>query len=176
MTSNVGADLIRKSTEIGFGAREGVLEYSAIKEKIEGAMKKTFKPEFLNRISDIVIFKPLSKESLKNIVDLEMKKLSERLVRKEIFINLSEDAKNFLVDHGYEPEMGARPLRRAMEEYIEDRLSELILQRPDQSWRSDVLVEGDKLQFIDRGETNTKPPVPPVNNDKARNTPVKQAS
>lgn len=176
MTSNVGADLIRKSTEIGFGAHEGVLEYSAIKEKIEGAMKKTFKPEFLNRISDIVIFRPLSKDSLKCIVDLEMKKIAGRLVRKEIFINLSDAAKTFLVDHGYEPEMGARPLRRAMEEYIEDTLSELILQRPDQSWRSDVLVEGEKLVFVDRSDTLQKPPVPPVNNGEEARTPVKQAN
>jgi ATP-dependent Clp protease ATP-binding subunit ClpC len=170
MTSNLGADLIRKSTEIGFGAKDGSLDYQTIKEKIETAMKKTFKPEFLNRISDIVIFKPLYKEALRNIVDLEMKKLQERLNRKEIFLSLTPEAKEFLVDHGYEPEMGARPLRRTIEEYVEDPLSELLLSRPDQSWRSEIFVQGDKLHFVDKDVMKKK--VAPSNNSPKEETKV----
>ena len=150
MTSNLGADLIRKTTEIGFSAKEGMPDYNTIKEKIEGAMKKSFKPEFLNRLTDVVIFQPLSKDALRNIVDLEIKKLQDRLIKKEVFISLSPEAKAFLVDKGYQPEMGARPLRRVIEQYVEDPLSELLLQRPDQSWRSEVLLQGEKLVFIDR--------------------------
>jgi ATP-dependent Clp protease ATP-binding subunit ClpC len=165
MTSNLGADLIRKSTEIGFGATEGLPDYAVIKEKIEGAVKKNFKPEFLNRLTDIVIFQPLFKEALRNIVDLEIKKLQDRLNKKEIFISLTNEAKEFLVDHGFQPEMGARPLRRVIEQYVEDPLSELILQRPDQSWRSEVVVEGEKLLFQDKDLTSKpKEPREPKNN------------
>jgi len=154
MTSNLGADLIRKSTEIGFAAVEGMPGYDTIKEKIEGAVKKNFKPEFLNRLTDIVIFQPLMKEALRSIVDLELKKLQDRLNKKEIFISLTQEAKEFLVDRGYQPEMGARPLRRVIEQFVEDPLSELLLQRPDQSWRSEVVLEGEKLVFHDKDLTS----------------------
>jgi len=156
MTSNIGADLIRKSTEIGFGAKEGSLDYVTIKEKIEAAMKKSFKPEFLNRLTATVIFQPLFKEALRQIVELEIKKLQDRLAKKEIGLSISQEAKDFLVDQGYMPEMGARPLRRTLEQYIEDPLSELLLQRPDQSWKSEVIKDGDKLRFIDQ-EPVSKP-------------------
>lgn len=150
MTSNVGADLIRKSTEIGFSAKEGMPDYQTIREKIEGAMKKSFKPEFLNRLTDIVIFQPLYKEALRSIVELEIKKLQDRLLRKEIFISLSDEAKEFLVTRGYQPEMGARPLRRVIEQYVEDPLSEKLLSKPDQSFTSDIVLQGEKLILIDK--------------------------
>ncbi len=150
MTSNLGADLIRKGTEIGFSAKEGMPEYAVIKEKIESAVKKSFKPEFLNRLTDLVIFQPLSKDALHNIVELELKKLQRRLERKEIYIELSAEAKHLLVEQGYQPEMGARPLKRVIEELIEDPLAELLLSRPDQSWRSEVIVQDGKLVFVDR--------------------------
>lgn len=147
MTSNLGADLIRKSTQIGFGAKEGIMEYDVMKEKIEGAVKKHFKPEFLNRLTSIVIFRPFSKDSLSSIVDLEMAKLLKRLIKKDVFVTLTEPAKQFLVDKGYEPEMGARPLRRTIEQYVEDILAEELLQKPDQSWTCDIVVIDDKLGF-----------------------------
>jgi len=172
MTSNCGADLIRKSTEIGFSAKEGSLDYASIKEKIEGAMKKTFKPEFLNRISDIVIFKPLFKDSLRVIVDIEMKKIQERLNRKEIFLSLTPEAKEFLVEHGYEPEMGARPLRRTIEEYVEDPLAELLLGRPDQSWCSEIRVQENKLIFLDKEIMPRKKSEPPQEPKKDSPSPV----
>jgi len=117
MTSNLGADLIRKSTEVGFGAADNILDYKAMQSKIQGAVKKHFKPEFLNRLDNFIIFKTLDKNSLKSIVELEFKKLQERLDKKDITISLDDKAKQLLVEKGYQPEMGARPLKRTMEQY-----------------------------------------------------------
>lgn len=157
MTSNLGADLIRKSTEIGFGAKEGVLEYDIMKEKIDGAVKKHFKPEFLNRLTDVVIFQPLSKDALRHIVDLEIKKIQDRLNKKDVTITLSQSAKEFLVEKGYMPEMGARPLRRTIEQYVEDPLAEQLLSRPDESWEAELVQEGERLVFVRKEEVEAKP-------------------
>lgn len=149
MTSNLGADLIKKSTEVGFGAQEGFLDYAHIKEKIEAACKKHFKPEFLNRLNDMVIFQPLNRESLLHVIELEINKVQNRLKKKEIYITLDDKAKNFLVDKGFQPEMGARPLRRTIEQYIEDPLAEIMLSHPDEGRRCLVTVQDDHLQFVD---------------------------
>lgn len=150
MTSNLGADLIRKSTEVGFGAAdEGVMDYDIIKEKIEGAVKKHFKPEFINRLDDTVIFKPLDKHYLKMIIELEVKKVQQRLVKKHITITLDESAKDFLVDQGFQPEMGARPLRRVIEQHLEDPLAETVLMHPHEGRDCIVTVKDDKLFFKD---------------------------
>lgn len=150
MTSNLGADLIKKSTEVGFGAMEGSMDYDHIKEKILSAVKKHFKPEFLNRLNDIVIFQPLNREGLLKVIEIELKKLLGRLQRKEIFITLDDAAKNFLVEKGFQPEMGARPLRRTIEQYLEDPLAEKLLTHPDEGRRSLVTVDGDHLTFVDQ--------------------------
>jgi ATP-dependent Clp protease ATP-binding subunit ClpC len=150
MTSNLGADLIRKSTEIGFAAKEGMPDYATIREKIESAMKKHFKPEFLNRLTDFVIFQPLSTEALGSIIDIELRKLQNRLTRKQIAIELSQTAKEFLIKKGYQPEMGARPLNRALEQLVEDPLSEMLLRRPNQTWSCTIDLEEEKLIFHDK--------------------------
>lgn len=150
MTSNLGADLIKKSQEVGFGASEGSLDYDHIKDKIEGAVKKHFKPEFLNRLNDTVIFHPLNKEALLQVIDLELKKMQARLVRREVYITLDEAARNFLVEKGFQPEMGARPLRRTIEQYLEDPLAEKLLTHPNEGRRSLATVEGDSIVFIDQ--------------------------
>lgn len=149
MTSNLGADLIKKSTEIGFGAAEGSLDYAHIKDKIEAAVKKHFKPEFLNRLNDFVIFHPLNKEQLLLVINLEIAKLQKRLDKREVYLTLDERAKEFLVEKGFQPEMGARPLRRTIEQYLEDPLAEKVLSHPDEGRRCLVSVEGDHLTFID---------------------------
>lgn len=161
MTSNLGADLIRKTTEIGFGVKEGMMDYGVMKEKIEGAMKKHFKPEFINRLTDVVIFQPLAKEALRNIVNLEMKKIQDRLVKKDVTITLTDSAKEFLVEKGYQPEMGARPLRRTMEQYVEDPLAEQLLAHPDESWSADLVAEGEKLVFVQKENTGEAKPKEP---------------
>lgn len=150
MTSNLGADLIKKSTEVGFGAQEGSMDYEHIKDKIQAAVKKAFKPEFLNRLNDIVIFRPLEREGLLQVINIELKKLMKRLERRDIIIELDEKARNFLVDKGFQPEMGARPLRRTIEQYLEDPLAEKVLMHPNEGRRCLVTVEDDHLEFIDK--------------------------
>lgn len=149
MTSNIGADLIKKSTEVGFGVAEGSMDYAHIREKIETAVKKHFKPEFLNRLNDMVIFQPLDREHLLHVIELEIKKVQERLKDREIFLTLDDKAKGFLVDKGFQPEMGARPLRRTIERYLEDPLAEQLLMRPNEGRKSLVTEEGGELKFID---------------------------
>lgn len=154
MTSNLGADLIRKSSEVGFGAKEEVLDYDVIKDKIEGAIKKHFKPEFINRLDDTVIFRPLDREYLKQIIELEVTKVQKRLEKKQISLELDEAAKDYLVDQGFQPEMGARPLRRVIERYLEDPLAEKVLLHPDEGRHCLVTIEKDgeeqKLVFQDQ--------------------------
>ncbi len=150
MTSNLGADLIRKGTTVGFGVQEGAPDYDTIKEKILEAVKKQFKPEFLNRVDDVVIFRPLNKESLLKVIELEVKKVSDRLQRKEIYMVLDDKAKKHLVEKGFQPEMGARPLRRLIEQYLEDPLAEKLLLHPEEGRRVLVTVEDDKLVFKDK--------------------------
>ncbi len=149
MTSNLGADLIRKSSEVGFGATEGMLDYKAMRAKIDEAVKKGFKPEFINRLDDIVIFHPLDKTHLLQVIDLEVKKVLSRLERKHIFIQLDQKAKDLLVSKGFQPEMGARPLRRVVEQYLEDPLAEKLLLNPGKGGSWLVSAEGDKLTFTD---------------------------
>lgn len=145
LTSNLGADLIKKSTEVGFGAQEGSLDYEHIKDKIEGAVKKQFKPEFINRLNDMIIFRPLNKEALLQVIEIEIKKMQNRLQRREVYITLDDKAKNFLVEKGFQPEMGARPLRRTIEQYLEDPLAEKLLMHPDQGCRCLVTADGEHL-------------------------------
>ncbi|BBI17692.1 ATP-dependent Clp protease ATP-binding subunit [Neochlamydia sp. S13] len=145
LTSNLGADLIRKTTEVGFGAEEGSLDYERIKDKIEGAVKKQFKPEFLNRLNDMIIFRPLNREALMQVIEIEIKKMQNRLQKREVYITLDDKAKNFLVEKGFQPEMGARPLRRTIEQYLEDPLAEKLLMHPEKGCRCTVTADEDHL-------------------------------
>ncbi|MEM7175550.1 MAG: ATP-dependent Clp protease ATP-binding subunit [Chlamydiota bacterium] len=150
MTSNLGSDLIRKSTEVGFRAKPGMPDYDTMKAQIDKAVKKHFKPEFINRLDGFVIFKALAKESLLKIVDLEINALEKRLKRKNIEISLSPEAKQFLVDQGYQPEMGARTLRRIIEQKLEDPLAEKLLLEGDEPKHIAIEFQVDKLTFEDR--------------------------
>jgi ATP-dependent Clp protease ATP-binding subunit ClpC len=150
MTSNLGADLITKSSEVGFGAPEGSMDYEHIKEKILSSVKKHFKPEFLNRLNDVVIFRPLLREALLQVIEIELKKVQARLNKKQIYLTVDEGAKSFLVDKGFQPEMGARPLRRIIEQYLEDPLAEKLLMHPNEGRRCLMTVEGDHLGFVDQ--------------------------
>jgi ATP-dependent Clp protease ATP-binding subunit ClpC len=150
MTSNLGADLIRKSSEVGFGVQEGMLDYKAMQEKIDSSVKKAFKPEFINRLDGIVIFRPLDRASLFQVIELEVKKVRARLARKNITLDLDDKAKEFLVAKGFQPEMGARPLRRVIELHLEDPLAEKLLLNPGKGGSWSVTVEGDKLTFTEQ--------------------------
>ncbi len=172
MTSNIGADLIKKSVEIGFGAREGSMDDKAIKEKIETEVTKKLKPEFLNRLDGMPIFHLLTRENLMAVIELEVKKLQERLKGREIAITLDDKAKSFLIDKGFQPEMGARPLRRKIDEYLVDQLTDELLQHPDQSKRYVVTADADKLVFQEQPSADAEPATPPPTN----NTPKKGRS
>lgn len=150
MTSNLGADLIRKSTEVGFGAKEAAIDYKVMQEKIEGSVKKHFKPEFLNRLDGLVIFHTLDKEALKKVVNLEFAKLQSRLMKKQIETSLDDSARSVLVDKGYFPEMGARPLRRVIEQYLEDPLAEKLLQHPKEAKKYLISAKDGQIVFIDQ--------------------------
>lgn len=160
MTSNLGADLIRKSSEVGFGAKESIMDYKVMQEKIEGSVKKHFKPEFLNRLDGLVIFRTLSKEALRQVVDLEFKKLKDRLAKKHILVSLDETAKEFLVEKGYLPEMGARPLRRVIEQYLEDPLAEKLLHQPNLEKNFLIVAKDGAIQFVDQVTIEVTPAAP----------------
>jgi ATP-dependent Clp protease ATP-binding subunit ClpC len=128
LTSNVGASSIKRQTSLGFGAMsEDGADFEGMKEKILEESKRYFKPEFLNRLDDLVVFHMLEKKDLDQIVDLEIEKLVKRLREKDITIQLEASARDLLVKKGYDPAYGARPMRRAVERYLEDPLAEALL-------------------------------------------------
>jgi len=148
MTSNVGAETVRRQTSIGFGPANEGADYERMREKILDEAKKVFRPEFLNRLDGSIVFRSLSKDDLIAILDLEVQKVMERLKTKQIRLELDEKAKGFLVDKGYDPLYGARPMRRAVETHLEDPLAEEILRGHLQGTEPiAVTVEGDKLVF-----------------------------
>jgi len=128
MTSNVGASTIKRQTSLGFGAMaEGEADFEGMKEKILEETKRYFKPEFLNRLDDLVVFHMLEKVDLNQIVDLEVSKLIKRLKEKEIDLTLTAEARELLATKGFDPAYGARPMRRAVERFLEDPLAESLL-------------------------------------------------
>ncbi|MES2274332.1 MAG: ATP-dependent Clp protease ATP-binding subunit [Chlamydiota bacterium] len=155
MTSNLGADLIRKSTEMGFGAKENLLDYKAMHAKIKGSVEKHFKPEFINRLDGLVVFHTLDKIALRQVVDLEFTKLKDRLARKKIFVTIDNAACDFLVEKGYMPEMGARPLRRVIEQYLEDPLAEKLLHHPNLEKSYLISAKDGAIIFLDQTPDQT---------------------
>ena len=127
MTSNVGAEQLSRGVKpLGFG-NESLLDEAKRREKLLELAKKAFKPEFINRVDDIIVFNALNRENLISVIDLELAKVTERLAAQNLKLSVSDEVKNFLIDKGNLPEFGARPLRRAVERYIEDELAEELL-------------------------------------------------
>jgi ATP-dependent Clp protease ATP-binding subunit ClpC len=127
LTSNVGAESIKKQSTIGFNKASDGASYDKMKEKILDEAKKAFRPEFLNRLDDVIVFRSLNKPDLIQILELEVSKVVDRLKGRNIQLQLDEKAKDFLVEKGFDPTYGARPMRRAVERYLEDPLAEEIL-------------------------------------------------
>ena len=127
MTSNIGAELIKNQSGFGFGKKTPESNYEKMKEMLQKEVEHHFRPEFLNRVDDTIVFKALTREDLQTIVGYELAKVFKRLTEHGLKLELSDRAKEFLIDKGYNPEFGARPLRRAIEHYIEDPLSEAML-------------------------------------------------
>jgi ATP-dependent Clp protease ATP-binding subunit ClpC len=127
MTSNIGADLIKNQSGFGFGKKSAEANYEKMKDILQKEVERHFRPEFLNRLDDTIVFKALTREDLQTIVDYELAKVFKRLTEHGLKLELTDRAKEFLIDKGFNPEFGARPLRRAIEHYIEDPLSESVL-------------------------------------------------
>lgn len=155
LTSNLGADLISRKGQMGFGSTssEQIPTYEQIREMIEETIKKnkTFKPEFLNRLDDSVIFNRIDRKGCLLIIDREVKKLKDRLSEKSISLELSVEAKEFLLKKGFQPEMGARPLKRMIQKHLEDKLAEYILKHPKWEGSFTVTSDGNQLTFQERG-------------------------
>src|SRR6266481_1641470 len=129
MTSNIGAQEIARNTPLGFAISddETGITYDDMKNRIMGELKKVFRPEFLNRIDDVIVFHKLTKDEIKQIIELLLRRIRHSMAERELQLELSEEAKDLLVDKGWDPSMGARPLRRAIQRYIEDPLADFVL-------------------------------------------------
>jgi len=151
LTSNVGAESIKRQTTLGFNAMsEDEADFEGMKAKIDAVAKKHFRPEFLNRLDELVVFRMLEKESLNEIVDLEVAKLVKRLADKEIDLVLEQSARDLIVTEGYDPDYGARPMRRAVEQLLEDPLAEAILSgavKEDQHVIAKVKKDAKEVSF-----------------------------
>jgi ATP-dependent Clp protease ATP-binding subunit ClpC len=170
MTSNIGASTISKNQTLGFSVGDDSgLSYDEMKDRIMGELKKVFRPELLNRIDEVIVFHKLTKEEIMTIVELMMKRLRDQMVEHEAAIELTEGAKELLVEKGYDPTMGARPLRRAIQRFIEDPLADFVLGR-ELGPGSTILVDRKNEDEVDitvipaeiTPEKVTVPPEEPV--------------
>jgi ATP-dependent Clp protease ATP-binding subunit ClpC len=162
MTSNLGTGDLRKSS-LGFASTDSDISYDKMKEKVMGELKKNFRPEFLNRIDDTIVFRELTREDVRDIVDLLFKRVQEQLRSQDIGVELTEEAKDYLAVEGYDPTLGARPLRRAIQRLVEDPLSEKILWKEFHAGQTIVVDTEDaeeKKTITFRGEDRPPPPLP----------------
>jgi ATP-dependent Clp protease ATP-binding subunit ClpC len=162
MTSNLGTEFVRKSGSLGFLQRKEDDEDRAAHEKIEKALKSTFRPEFLNRIDEIITFSPLSLEQMREIVDLQMGEVQDRLSEHGLLVELTDAAREWLAKVGYDPTFGARPLRRALQKHVESPLS-ISLLSGEFSTGDKILVDVDEAKnalFFRRGDKETKSSIP----------------
>jgi len=169
MTSNVGAHILQRNSSLGFSSGNSEDDFDNTKDKIMDEAKKTFKPEFLNRLTEIVIFRPLVKESMRAIVDLELEKVIDRLKEKKLKLVISDEVKEFLIDKGYDNKLGARPLRRAVEKYLEDSLAEEVLAgslRKNKSIHVLITDNDDPKLYFSQDEVVEKVSVSPEDKNK----------
>jgi ATP-dependent Clp protease ATP-binding subunit ClpC len=127
LTTNIGAELIKSGGGFGFGKRDEEATYEKMKSLLHKEVERHFRPEFLNRLDDIIVFKSLTRVDLESIVELELTKVRLRLKEHKLEMELTKEAKEFLIEEGFNPDFGARPLRRAIEHHVEDPISEDIL-------------------------------------------------
>ncbi|MBI4605617.1 MAG: ATP-dependent Clp protease ATP-binding subunit, partial [Planctomycetes bacterium] len=127
MTSNIGANIIKNQSSLGFKRTSVDRSYEEMKRELLDEVEKHFRPEFLNRLDEVIVFQSLSREDLRQIIDIEMQHVADRLEGMGLIVSLTDEARDFLIEKGYNPEFGARPLRRAIEQHIEDPLAEELL-------------------------------------------------
>jgi ATP-dependent Clp protease ATP-binding subunit ClpC len=169
MTSNIGADLIQRDTSFGFAVRKDEAKtqeeaYNKMREKLMGELKHLFRPEFLNRIDGIVVFRSLTKDDIRSIVDVQLRLLKPRLEEHGLTLQVTEAAKDRLSEEGYDQQFGARPLKRTIQRYIEDPLSEGVLsgQFKDNSTVTADMVDGTIALVAAEGEETKEEPAEAV--------------
>jgi ATP-dependent Clp protease ATP-binding subunit ClpC len=163
MTTNVGADMIKRQTSLGFSLKrdeevEERLAYEDMRKKLMESLKRVFRPEFINRLDGVIVFRSLSKEDIKEIVELELDKVTKRLVDHQVILQADQEALDLLAEMGFDPEMGARPLRRVIQQKVEDPLSDALLSGKFSD--GDTIVVGVKDGDIElrQVEGETAPP------------------
>lgn len=140
LTSNVGANILQKNPSMGFSSGlDAESDYEMLKSRVMEEAKKSFRPEFLNRINDIVLFRSLTKENMREIVALELDKVRARLAERGLTMSVSKDAEDFLISKGWDEKYGARPLKRAIERELEDNIAEEIL-------KGDIIDDGGEIK------------------------------
>jgi ATP-dependent Clp protease ATP-binding subunit ClpC len=162
MTSNIGAELIKRDTTLGFATKTDESKtqqqtYERMKEKVLGEVKKFFRPEFLNRIDGVVVFHGLTKEHIRQIVDLMLREVWKELAEKTVKLEVTDTAKNLIGEKGYDPVFGARPLRRVIQDLVEDPLSDAFL-RGDFQAGDTVLVDCENEEIVIRTLEAAKSP------------------
>lgn len=158
LTSNVGADLIKNKASFGFGKTDTDADYDKIKKTLQSEIERYFRPEFINRLDEIVVFRPLNKDDLHTVVDYELDKVFKRLAERGMDLELDRAAKDFLIDKGYNPDFGARPLRRAISKYVEDPLAEGILKDDFRDGQIISVTREDEKDYL-KFDGKDKPPV-----------------
>jgi ATP-dependent Clp protease ATP-binding subunit ClpC len=157
MTSNLGAELIMRQAQLGFNIRQDrdldeKLEYGEMRKKLMEALRREFRPEFINRVDAVIVFHALSMEQITQIVDLELEKVGARLESHRLRLLPTEEARALLAEQGYDPEMGARPLKRVIQNKVEDRLSDALLAGEFKDGDSVVVMVRDGEIVLERGE------------------------
>jgi ATP-dependent Clp protease ATP-binding subunit ClpC len=152
MTSNVGADMIKRQTSLGFAPRrdeekDEERSYEEMREKLMNQLKRVFRPEFLNRVDATIVFKSLTKDEITQIVDLELDKVRERLKEHQITLDVTDDGRALLADEGYDPDYGARPLRRVIQYRVEDALSDALLSGQFKDGET-IVVDADEGKIV----------------------------
>jgi ATP-dependent Clp protease ATP-binding subunit ClpC len=161
MTSNLGTRDISKGVGVGFSASVGEgYDYDKMREKVMEEMKKDFRPEFLNRIDEIIVFHALTREDVKNIVDLMIRRVKEQLRSKDLEMELSDAAKELLAEKGYDPALGARPLRRTIQRLVEDPLSEKLLYKEFRAGQT-IIIDAVDGEIVFEG-AEAPPDLPPI--------------
>ena len=148
MTSNIGAEMLKKQGSLGFKSQAEDTTYQSMKERLLDEVKKTFKPEFLNRVDDIIVFRSLTKDDLEHIVEIEIKEVGDRLKEQNVKIELTKEAKDFLIEKGFDKIFGARPLKRTIQRFLEDPLAEEIIKGTfKKGGKVEVTAKVDHLEF-----------------------------
>ena len=163
MTSNLGTRDIAKGVGIGFtAARDDAVTYQKMKENVTEELKRSFRPEFLNRIDEVIVFHSLTPDDVKRIVDLLMRRVEEQLKSKDVDIELTDAAKTLLAEKGYDKALGARPLRRTIQQMVEDPLAEKLLYKEFRAGETVIVDVRDGEVVFEHGASVMPPDTPPV--------------